>query len=53
MHEEMEIIFKKINNRILIIKLKISNVVYTFVNCYAPNTATDKVNFNSKTGYRK
>ena len=43
MHEEMEIVEK--TDRILIIKLKISNVVYTFVNCYAPNTTTDKVNF--------
>ena len=43
MHEEMEIVKK--TDRILIIKLKISNVVYTFVNCYAPNTTTDKVNF--------
>ena len=43
MHEEMEIVREK--NRILIIKLNISNVVYTFVDCYAPNTTTDKVNF--------
>ncbi len=50
MHEEMEIVKNKTTTTktthiILIIKLKISNVVYTFVNCYAPNTTTDKVNF--------
>ena len=48
MHEEMELVErnkKQKTDRILIIKLNISNVVHMFVNCYAPNTTTDKVNF--------
>ena len=47
MHEEMELVErnkKQKTDRILIIKLNISNVVHMFVNCYAPNTTTDKVN---------
>ena len=32
-------------DRLRIIKLNIGNTVHTFINCYAPNTTTDKVNF--------
>ena len=44
MHEEMELVEEK-TNRIPTIKLKISNAVYTYINCYAPNITTDIVNF--------
>ena len=43
MHEEMEII--KQTERILILKVKINNTVHTIVNCYAPNTTTEKIQF--------
>ena len=44
MHEEMELVEEK-TNRIPTIKLKISNAVHTYINCYAPNVTTDIVNF--------
>lgn len=40
----MELVEEK-TNRIPTIKLKISHAVHTYVNCYAPNITTDKVNF--------
>ena len=45
MCEVMELAKTKQNKKILIIKLKITNAVHTHVNCYAPNTTMDKVNF--------
>ena len=43
MNEETELV--KETDRILIIKITINNVVRTVVNCYAPNTTIEKINF--------
>ena len=43
MNEETELV--KETDRILIIKITINNVVHTVVNCYAPNTTIEKINF--------
>ena len=43
MNEEAELV--KETDRILIIKITINNVVHTVVNCYAPNTTIEKINF--------
>ena len=43
MNEETESV--KVIDRILIIKITINNVVHTVVNCYAPDTTIEKINF--------
>ena len=43
MNEETELVEE--TDRILIIKIIINNVVHTVVNCYAPYTTIEKINF--------
>ena len=43
MNEETELV--KETDRILIIKITINNVIHTVVNCDAPNTTIEKINF--------
>ena len=43
MNEETELVEE--TDRILIIKIIINNVVHTVVNCYAPDTTIEKINF--------
>ena len=43
MNEETELV--KETDRILITKITLNNVVHTVVNCYAPNTTIEKINF--------